>query len=84
MYVDIKDIKELAKIISLCRKKGVESFKISENGIELSFSPAPVKTRASKKPSLVTEEGEGFLANLTPEDKLFWSSPSVPDEKVAV
>ena len=80
-YVDIKNQQELSKIITLCRKKGVESFKISENGIEFKLRDLPPpRTRSSKKASLdeATEDRQAFTA----DEILFWSSAGVPDMNV--
>lgn len=78
------DIKELQKIIQLCRKSGVTSIKLE--GVELTLSedaPAPAKPRGksatkASAPSLndkIALEGE-----LSDEALMYWSTNYVPEE----
>lgn len=73
--MDIKNSKELAKIIALCRKNGIETCKIDDKSIEFTLGQAPGKF---KRKSKVTDEAESQdekpEVELSTEDKLFWSS----------
>lgn len=81
------NLKELQKLIRLCRRTGVLSIKME--GVELTLSeetPAPAKprgksatksTEASVSPRDKTElEGE-----LSPEELMFWSVNYVPEDE---
>lgn len=77
--MDIKNQQELAKIITLCRKKGVESLKISENGnIEFKLGPAPIQNTKIRSTESLQEATEDAQA-LTAEQILFWSAGSMPE-----
>ncbi len=73
--MDIKNIKELAQIIALCRKKGIESVKIGENCIEFKLGAlAPAKPRGKDKE--IIEEAVADHQAYTAEQILNWSAPS--------
>lgn len=78
----INGVKDLAKVIALCRKEGVTAIKI--DGIELSLGPLPTKqTRTAAKATLTQtivpggiDESIQIPAALTDEQLLFWSAQS--------
>lgn len=79
--MDIKSLKELSKIIDLCRKKGIESVKIGQECIEMKFGEVrqPTRRKNSKAFEPVTDSVE------TPDafdemQALFWSSEGIPVE----
>lgn len=64
------DLKNLAKIIALCRKTGVTDLEI--DGVKLSLAPtAPTKRTRAKNDEPQTE------SSFSDEDALFWSAPSI-------
>lgn len=64
----IKNTKDLAKIIDLCRKKGVETIEI--DGIKLSFSEKALSLKKIKK----TSDEEIATQQISDMDLLRWSS----------
>lgn len=71
--MDIKNARELAKVIALCRKKGVKTCKISPNSIE--FTLSDFEPRTSTKDAKIDEAEASPVAPVySPEDVLFWSS----------
>lgn len=64
----ISNIKELSKLIDLCRKKGIDSVEI--DGIKLKLGTLERTTSADKagSPEIMS------VADYTPEDILNWSS----------
>ena len=73
--MQLPDIKELDKLIALCRKRGITTIKLGE--LELTLSEdAPVskpRGKAAKKPYEAPGEPESF-DGMSEEDRLFWSS----------
>lgn len=72
--MDVKNARDLAKIIALCRKNNVKSCKIGADSIEFSLSDIqPVKQRRNQK---AIEEAieEKSVPTYSPEDILFWSA----------
>lgn len=67
----ITNLKELAKLMDLCRKKGVSN--ISVDGITLELGDAPTQARNEAAP---VKESQLFEDPYSDEDKLFWSSTS--------
>lgn len=81
--MDIKNARDLSKIITLCRKKGVQTIKVAQDGsIEFTLShEAPTKTaRHSKKRT--ADEAETAAEQYTDEQILMWSSGGVPNPTV--
>lgn len=83
------DLKDLQKLIQLCRKSGVLSIKME--GVELTLSEdapaaakprgkAAVKAKATASPDHDKTELEG---EMSPEALLFWSSNYTSDEDKA-
>lgn len=72
--MDIKNARDLSKIITLCRKKGVETIIIGEKGIELKLrESAPERNRRSVKAEVASEKQDEQPV-LSAEDRLFWSA----------
>lgn len=78
--MDISNLKELDKLISLCRKRGVKSIQIDNLAIELSDStPATKRNSTSTKRQLQDLDApdaaqEKFITDsLTKEQLLNWS-----------
>jgi hypothetical protein len=82
--MDVKNLKDLSKIIDLCHKKRVKTIKI--HGIELELrEDVPVSSYLQKKSSPVQTSGDHPIVTdrgsaLTEEDILFWSSAGFPIE----
>ena len=79
----IDNIKELQKVIQLCRKLGVEVLKT--DGVELVLGPAPegkaarkyhstLPTKAVFAPGGITEDTKVLTDELSPDQMLFWSA----------
>lgn len=86
--MQIKNLKELQKLIQLCRRTGVESIELGQLKLTLSKSfmenelqnqTQPKRQKASP-PSVQTSDAAGSLADdfnfddLTDEQKLLWSA----------
>lgn len=77
MVMDSSDLKDLAKIIDLCRKKGVSELKF--DGVEIKLAPEkPASDYKKRKKTEDTKEDLGPA--YTDEETLFWSSDGIPDE----
>ena len=71
----IQDLKELEKLIKLCRRTGIDT--ISVDGITFSLGTQPQQLGASTKlnaGSFVTEDTKILTSELTPEQLMFYSS----------
>lgn len=78
--MDLPNLKELSKIIDLCRKKSIESVKIGQDSIELKFKESslgkrPYRRKGSPDTSRETIETPDALSEL---ETLFWSSTGAP------
>lgn len=78
----INSLKELDKLIALCRKRGVNNIKI--DNIELELGSAPIKTKSAQKLPVYTPGGVDEFTKvetdeLTPEQLLYYSSGSIED-----
>lgn len=73
------DVKQLDKIIQLCRKRGVKSIKI--DNVELTLSESePVRHKASAKKASA-DPSESFESDSPTDDELlFWSVRLPQDE----
>lgn len=76
--MDIKNARDLSKIITLCRKKGVQTIKVSQDGsIELTLlEAAPARQRKSSKTK--DEKADESADGYTDEEILMWSSGGLP------
>lgn len=79
----INNLKDLDKVIQLCRKRGVDTIKI--DGIEVQLGMAPIKEDSTKQatrsvpsqtfaPGGITEDTKIPADTLTEEELLFWSA----------
>lgn len=68
-YMTIQNIKELAKIVDLCRKKGIDSIKI--DNVELKLGRLEPKLGKSPKEQPVDD------VKLSDEELLYWSSDRI-------
>lgn len=82
--IDLPDIKQLEKVIDLCRKKGVDTVTFP-GGFSLKFGDKPEgKPRGRKKPEALIPDPENPLANfptgeLTMEQLTYYSSGGMPE-----
>lgn len=75
--MDISSLKDLKTLIALCRKQGIEFFKI--DGIEFKLSAVPPPKKLSRKE--LNEASKIINENtFTPDDILNWSAPNVFQE----
>ncbi len=71
--MDIKTTSDLAKIADLCRKKGIESIKITNDTVEFKLGDKPVaKTRAVKGSDKLES-----IPEYSEDDILNWSSQGI-------
>jgi len=73
--MDVKNLKDLSKIADICRKKGIETIKISADSVEFKLKDLPIKPtkrELSAVPDLNTEDKQA----ISDEDVLFWSAGS--------
>lgn len=86
----LPDLKELDKLIQLCRKRGIKTVKMGELELTLSEeAPAKPSRKAAKNgftASVESASGEPEVFDaLSDEEKLFWSTgagiPGSPDEQ---
>lgn len=76
--MDIKNTAELGKIADLCRKKGIDSIKITADSVEFKLLDKPVKVRKSKNTE-IKDSNELKLSGFNSEEALFWSSSGLPE-----
>lgn len=72
------DLKQLSKVIDLCRKKGVDSIEFDGIKVTLGNQPTPKRTRNKIDHSEDTITETPF----DEESTLFWSVPNLPMEGV--
>lgn len=71
----LPDLKELDKLIALCRKRGIKTVKVGD--LELTLDEAPVskpRGKAAQKPSYGSQEEFKTEGVPSEEDLLFWSA----------
>lgn len=73
----IKDLTDLDKLISLCRKRGIKAVKVGD--LELTLGePEPKVKRKPRKAAAATQEAEDIESDgPTSDDMLFWSSSAL-------
>ena len=82
--MNLADLKELDRVIALCRKRGVKSIKI--DNVELTLSedaPAPQRRKSRKAVALpeIEEQDPSFDSDMPSEmELLFASAGGVPEE----
>lgn len=74
--MDLKDPKELEKLVKFCRKQGITSLKSGDFAIEFA-SQALFPESTYKKNKELKEEAIQTEPAFTEEDALFWSSAGV-------
>jgi hypothetical protein len=67
--MDIKNTSDLAKIADLCRKKGIESIKITQDSVEFKMADKPVVQRRGQKGTDKIDSP----AQYSEEDVINWS-----------
>ncbi len=80
--MDINDVESLGKLADLCRKKGIESIKVTVDGIEFKLKDVEPPVKRGRKRRIQEKTTEDLIEE-TPfgEDAaLFWSSTGVMDE----
>lgn len=81
----INDLKDLQKLLKLCRAQGITDFKM--NGLEIKFGDLPITQRAlSDMPSdedATNPYGNFPQGELTPEQLMFYSSGGKPEDDPA-
>ena len=93
--MNIKDLKDLKKLIALCRLTGVEAIEV--DGVKMNLGPTPTIIKQTKlgqgllnglKESIPTYSPGGNLPDtpiltdeLTDEQRVFWSSDGTPDQQ---
>lgn len=75
--MSLPELKQLDKIIALCRKRGVSE--ITVDGVTIKLGDAPIKrSRQTIAAQKYHEDGEIETSELSQEDMLFWSAQN-PD-----
>lgn len=82
--MQIKTFAQLSKIADICRKKGIESIKITEETVEFTLKDEISKRKRTKingKKAHAQESDDGAEATDAPseEEMLFWSSAGIPE-----
>lgn len=69
-------VKELAKLADMCRKKGIESIKITTDAVEFKLGEQVLPKRRSR-----TQEDNKppVTETMSDEELLFWSSAGIPE-----
>ena len=82
----IPNLKDLGKVIDLCRKKGVSAIQLGEIRIELGNEPIEKNSRNQDTPEVdPTNPWANFPAGeLTPEQLMFYSSGGLPENDPAI
>lgn len=74
--MDVKNLKDLAKLVKLCRKLGLNHFK--QGDLEITLANLPAKHSKTKRTVLNGKE-KIDLDDLTEEQKVLWSSTGMED-----
>lgn len=79
----INDLKDLEKLLKLCRKQGVNKIELGQIKLELGDLPIePGKAQAIETPE---DPYNNFpVGELTPEQLMFYSSGGVPEDDPAL
>ena len=76
--MNLPDLKQLDKLIALCRKRGIKSVQIDNLKIELGDAP---EQRSTKKAQAISQVEEDFESDaLTDEQLLHWSVTNLPSD----
>lgn len=76
----IKDLKELERLLKLCRKQGVTQIKLGEVELKLGDLP-PEQRRSRDQDDIPTDNPYADFPDgeLTPEQLMFYSSGGLPE-----
>ncbi len=75
----ISTLKDLEKLLKLCRKQGVDEIKLGD--VSLKFGELPLERRQSADEPQADDPLEGFPEGmLTPEQLMFYSSGGLPKD----
>jgi hypothetical protein len=81
--VKIDNLKELSKLMTLCRKQGVAAIEIDNIKFNLGPEPAPTKWVEAQIPTYtpggITADTKIVTDELTPEQLLMWSTGGNPE-----
>lgn len=86
----ITDLKDLQKLLKLCRSQGITEIKLQ--GVEIKFGDMPTSGQVGNS-SNPTEEPESLAGNkyagfptgeLTPEQLIFYSSGGLPEDDLVL
>lgn len=78
MVMDIKSLADLSQLVDLCRKKGIDTIKVTGDCVEFKLAEnTPVRRRTKKDAQDKAEEQTKY----SDEDVLFWSSLDIGNEK---
>lgn len=90
----VKDLKDLEKVIKLCRRMGIEAIEVDNVKLNLGPAPKPVTQHSvasdfpeasMKIPQYTATSGDPDAITsdeLTPEQLLMWSSAEAPTDTV--
>lgn len=79
--MEVKTAAQLGKIADLCRKKGIESIKITAESVEFKLIDEIRVNRKQRKPKKFDlEDGIQLENQPTEEEVLFWSTGAIGDE----
>lgn len=70
--MDIKDVKGLAKLADICRKKGIKQIKITKECVEFVLGD-----KEYPKPRLIKGSDPIDTETVNEEDALYWSAQGV-------
>ena len=82
--MDIKNLQDLSKIADLCRKKGIETIKITADSVEFKLKESVIKTRSRRKNRETQPDFVPVDNQPTEEELLYWSSAGVSDAQEGV
>lgn len=83
--MDLPDLKDLGKVIDLCRKKGVMNITIGPLRLELGPEPEPKRRANEAQDPDPTDPYANFpQGELTPEQLMFYSAGGVPENDPAL
>ncbi len=82
--MDLPDLKDLGKVIDLCRKKGVESITIGQLTLKLGSEPEPPVRRKANTETQEPDPTDPFAnfpaGELTPTQLMFYSAGGAPED----
>lgn len=81
----LPDIKDLAKVIDLCRKKGVKTFTVGDISFELGEMPEKTPRHSSQEDEDAYDPADPWAnfpaGELTPEQLTYYSAGGAPGEE---